>query len=156
MSEIHVDPKHGLNPCITKCFYCGGVKDIAIFGRLRSSTKKAFQEAGFDVHNGKAPSSIVMDKEPCSKCQGYMQQGIILISCRHPTSEKEQQNPYRTGGWVVVKDELIRKAVHPDELCNNILKKRVAFMPDEVWDALGLPLKKKDDAGETEPERADS
>jgi len=155
MSGIHLDPKHGLNPCTTKCFYCGGDKDITMFGRLHSSTKRAFQEAGLDVSDGKAPNGVILDKEPCDKCLEHMGQGVILISCRAPTSEKEQQNPYRTGGWVVVKDELIQKAVHPEELCNSILKKRVAFMPDEVWDALGLPRKENDDAGETEPGRTD-
>ena len=51
----------------------------------------------------------------------------------------DDQNPWRTGGWVVVKDDMIRRAVTPPELANKILKQRVCFIPDEAWDLMGLP-----------------
>ena len=80
-----------------------------------------------------------IDKEPCSKCKGYMERGIILISVDEEKSKGDMENPYRTGGWVVVKEEALKRMIQPQELLDQILKQRVAFLPDEVWDLLELP-----------------
>jgi hypothetical protein len=69
-----------------------------------------------------------------------MEMGVILISVDEKKSE-DQKNPYRTGGWCVVKEEAIRRAVTSPELLEDVMKKRVAFLPDDVWDMLGLPRK---------------
>ena len=196
MNSIRLDQKHGVNPAITRCFYCGGDKDIAIFGHIPDRTKWALEKAGAEVIDGRAPSNLVMDMEPCHKCKEYMEMGVILISCREPidfqhrthscgeckhvwitpveqsahtsnlSGEKSEecpecssrnvhssrvqeaedpQNPYRTGGWVVVRDEAIERMVSPPELTQYILKKRVAFIPDEAWEILGLPCGGQDD-----------
>ncbi len=47
-------------------------------------------------------------------------------------------NPSRTGGWVVLKDEAIERALDA-EIASKILARRMAFVPDKAWDALGLP-----------------
>lgn len=59
-----------------------------------------------------------------------------------PVEEDDPQNPYRTGGWVVVTEDALRRWVSTPETLNHILQTRVAFMPDEVWDAIGLPRTK--------------
>lgn len=51
----------------------------------------------------------------------------------------DPQNPYRTGGWVVVRDELIERIISPKELCDEVLRRRMAFVPDDAWNMLGLP-----------------
>lgn len=41
--------------------------------------------------------------DPCDKCRDYMEQGILLISV-DPKRTQDRHNPYRTGGWVVIKE----------------------------------------------------
>jgi hypothetical protein len=86
-----------------------------------------------------APHGKVIDKEPCAECKKWMEQGIILISVR---DGEEGDNPYRTGRWVVVKDEAIKR-FNPPEFVEEVLKKRIAFVPDQVWTMLGLPKGEK-------------
>lgn len=49
------------------------------------------------------------------------------------------ENPYRTGGWIVVRDQFIQGAIRQEFTRESILKARFAFVPDTVWDRLGLP-----------------
>jgi len=122
-NSIRLSPNHGVNPSITKCFLCGEDKnELVLFGKLKGDAE--------------APRSVVLDKEPCDKCKEYMQKGIILISVDEFKSKGDTENPYRSGGWVVVKDDVIKRAIaEPDD----VLKERVAFITDDVWDQLGLP-----------------
>ena len=113
---------------MSNCFFCNEAKEILLDRRLRNSL----------------PRSAVYNHEPCDKCKGYMQQGIILISVNEKLT-KDMQNPYRSGGWCVIKEEAIRRMLQPGDLLNDILKKRMAFVPDNAWDALGLPRAGKGD-----------
>jgi len=115
-NNLLLSEKHGVNPSVTKCFLCGEDVGVALFGKMKGDVE--------------APRSCILDYEPCSKCKDYMKQGVILISVRN--NDKD----YRTGGWVVVTDDYIKKAfLDPDQ----ILKKRAAFIADSAWDLLGLP-----------------
>jgi len=71
-----------------------------------------------------------------------MKQGIILISISNDTTEKDMQgpipNPYRTGGWVVVKQNAIEKMLSGSML-EFAIKNKFMFMDDETWDLVGLP-----------------
>jgi hypothetical protein len=82
------------------------------------------------------PKLACYDKEPCDKCKEYMKQGIILISVR---DGEGGDNPYRTGGWTVIKEEAVRRMFKDVDLY-----KRVAFVHDSVWDMVGLPREKKE------------
>ena len=121
--KITLSPKHGVNPTIPKCFLCQEDKnEVLLLGRLPKDAE--------------APRGMAWDKEPCDKCQEWMTKGVILISVR---DEEETENPYRTGGWVVLKDGAIIDRIHPKELAEELLRKRVGFVPDDAWSALGLP-----------------
>jgi hypothetical protein len=63
---------------------------------------------------------------------------VILISVRETTDPEEQKNPYRTGGWVVVKEEAVERIFDPAS-AKAVLKRRMAFVTDETWDQLGIP-----------------
>jgi hypothetical protein len=95
---------------------------VALFGRMRGDQA--------------APRRVCLDHEPCDECKKLMEQGIILISVKD--SDVGSDNPYRTGGWVVVKDEAIKRALKGDA-GKGILASRIAFVPDLIWDAMGLP-----------------
>lgn len=120
--SIRLSDKHGVNPSITQCYYCGGDSGIALLGRMKGDKK--------------APMKIgVVDMRPCNKCEDYMKQGVILISVRNG---EEGNDPYRTGGWLVVLDSLIIKMT-TEEKASQILEDRWTFIPDEAWDFIGLP-----------------
>lgn len=117
---MRLSEKHGVNCTIPHCFFCGEAKnELILAGRL--------------PHDAEAPKGKVWDKNPCDKCKGHMEQGIILISVKNG---EEGDNPYRTGGWVVIREEAFSRIFNG---CDAAIKKRVAFVPDEVWDKIGLP-----------------
>lgn len=130
MSGIRLSKEYGVNPTMTQCFYCCEPKDILLVG---ASSKRMF---GTD----EAPRMCgILDREPCQKCKEHMKAGIIIISVDESKSDDEK-NPYRTGGWWVIKEEAIRRMLGdgcPDLLAD-ILKRRAVFMPDEVCDMIGL------------------
>ena len=131
--NIYLHKEHGLNPTMNTCFYCGETKDILLVGAKVSKFKKA----GFADSTGKMNMQIgVTDMEPCSKCAEHMKQGIVLISAKD--EKVVGNNPYRTGGWIVIKEEALSKMINI-ELFKKIQIKRFAFIPDTVWDMLGLP-----------------
>lgn len=123
--SVRISDKHGVNPSVEKCFVCGEDKGVVLFGRLKGDAE--------------APRSVCLDYEPCDECKRWMEQGVILISVDEKRSKSSPQNPWRTGGWVVMKDDAIRRMFKPESLVEVILKKRMAFVPDEAWDVLGLP-----------------
>ena len=144
--EIELSPKYGVNPTIPLCFYCNGPKnEVRLLGRIRSKDLGKDQDI-------EAPRAAVWDQQPCDRCREHMKQGIILISVRD--TDIGTSNPYRTGGWAVVKEEAIRRMFGQVEegkpLLETMLKWRVAFVPDEAWDLLELPR------GEGKPEAAKS
>lgn len=105
------------------CFFCGEPAGVLLDRRLKPTLP----------HNVGA-----IDREPCQKCKDFMAQGVILISVDESKTD-DPGNPYRTGGFAVVKAEVVTRIVQPPELAAAILKQRVAFVPDEVWNRLGLP-----------------
>lgn len=109
---------------LTKCFYCGGDHHLIMNQKL---TKKAAEEVR-QCH-GK-----VVTMEPCSKCQEFMKNGVILIEVK---DNCDQQNPYRTGGFCVIKDEGIKNAFPPEQ-AEMALKHRWCFVEESIWKAIGL------------------
>lgn len=121
MSEIRLHKNFGLAPVMPICYVCGKEKgEIALLGAAWKGKEEP-------------PMHMVLDKTPCEECQGWMKQGIILISVRD--GEKGEE-PYRTGKWVVVKREAAEKVFTED-----ILKSRMAFVEDSVWEKIGLPAR---------------
>ena len=77
----------------------------------------------------------------CSECRKWMERGIILISVRDENEGSE--NPFRTGAWIVIKEDALRRLVDgktADEIC----LKRMAFVADSTWNLLGLPRNNHD------------
>ncbi len=101
-----------------QCFVCGEAKGVVLLGLLPNDEE--------------APRKICLNQEPCDKCKDYMRTGIIMISVRDGESG---DTPFRTGGWCVVKAEAVLQIVNDPEL----IKRRVMFVPDNVWNQIGLP-----------------
>lgn len=136
---ITLSPKHALNPSMLICFLCQKDMGVALCGRLPGDKE--------------APREMCLPgSDPCDACQELMKAGVIMISVDEERSKDSPQNPYRTGGWVAVRDEAVKRLIHTPEMVERILKQRVAFVPDNVWDALGLPRVAADaETEETQP-----
>jgi len=95
--DIKLSPKHGLNPCIPICFWCGEEKnEIALLGMLKGDQE--------------APMQAVLNLEPCPKCKQKMDLGITIIEGTSTPIYKnipKYQGAYPTGRWAVVKKESI-------------------------------------------------
>jgi len=79
--------------------------------------------------------SVSLVEEACQRCLGYMATGIILISIAD--GEETSQQPRRTGKQVIVSESGLRAAVS-SEAYLSACSKRVAYVPDAAWQALGL------------------
>lgn len=93
---IKISPKHGLNPTIPVCFWCGKQKnEIALMGRMKGDIE--------------APKNMVLDYVPCEECQNHMNMGVaILEASDHPNTENQppmQEGVYPTSRFVVVTTE---------------------------------------------------
>lgn len=123
--SIKISPKHGVNPMVPKCFFCLEDKnEVVLAGRLPGDAE--------------APHGAVIDRVPCDRCREVMAAGVLFISVDESKSP-DRDNPYRTGGWAVVTDDAVRRCVSPPELAEKIVRARMAFVPDDAWDLLGLP-----------------
>lgn len=75
------------------------------------------------------------------------------MSISNDTTDEEMRNtppnPYRTGGWTVVKDHVIPKMFKPQSMVDWVLKHRFAFIIDEAWDAMGIPRGDEDEKRES-------
>ena len=109
--------KDGSFIAMTRCFVCGEGKDILLHRHFKD----------ISVLNNKAIS-----KEPCDKCKAYMAQGIIVISMRD--NELDRDNPYRTGGWWVIKEDAMNRMFHNIDFAKN----RVMFIEDSACAKIGL------------------
>lgn len=121
---IYLSPQHGVNPSVMLCFWCNKEKGVALLGRLPGDAE--------------APRAAAFDREPCDECKGYMEKGVLFISTRN--GDAQSDNPYRTGGWCVIRDEDVKRmGIEPPQLLARILQQRVCFLTDDTWDTIGLP-----------------
>lgn len=114
-----------------RCPICSQDEDAELVMNTLLTKPKA--EAVRQMH-GKV---IGMMDHPCQQCQDYMKLGVILV-----TVDKEKttdmRNPYRTGGFFVVTDDMIRNIFRPQSIVDNILEKRVSFIEHEAAVKIGL------------------
>ena len=144
---IRVSSEHGVNPSVGLCYFCNEPKEVVLLGALSPQRRDQIfgpelsaEAAHEDVGNSAAaPRQAVYNMEPCAKCEEYMRLGIICISV-DPVHTTDKRNPHRTGGWAVVREEAVQRALANEaELLKEVLAKRVMFIEDEVWLLLGLP-----------------
>lgn len=105
---IEISPKHGLNPTIPVCFWCGKEKnEIALLGRIREKTTNRFganvTKRDSDIE---APSRMVIDYEPCDDCKKWWDSGVAVIEVQetpiNPDQPEIQKGLYPTSRFVVM------------------------------------------------------
>lgn len=159
MGGIELHSEKGVNPKLidSTCPVCGvtASSGIALLGR--HDYKDVCYKCGLNAYGGKPKDhtcpkcgSDNWTREPvgdnehihevrvCDTCEGYMKQGIVLISIRDGDEGKE--NPYRTGGFAVVKDDAIKRIVNDDKLTDSIIRRRMCMIPTAAWNMMGLPV----------------
>ena len=97
--SIRLSKKHGVNPSIATCFWCGKDKDeLILFGKIGKGSE--------DIE---APKRSVIDYDPCDDCRRNWELGVaVLEAAEEPVykNQKEIQNGiYPTGRWCVIKEE---------------------------------------------------
>jgi len=123
--------ENNVGVALTKCFFCGADDKIVMNSLLTERMKSNVEK----MHG------MVIDMDPCHKCKDLMKQGVIIITIDNSRSEKDWNkeqtpNPYRTGGWFVVKDRFFEG--HDGVISRFALKHRFMFMEDEVARKLGF------------------
>lgn len=126
--SIKISPKHGLNPSIPVCFWCGQPKnEILLFGKM-------------DKKDSEAPMHICMDYEPCEACSELFKKGIHVIGVTQnipkegsiiPIHAHGEQLFYPTGAYFVGTEDFIRRIV-PAESVDAILKHKKLLMDDSI------------------------
>lgn len=95
---IRLSEKHGVNPSMSICFFCGKEKnEIVLPGKLKGDKE--------------APRQGVWNYEPCESCKKYMKEGVLVAVVKDGSDPK---NPYRTGRMLVIKDEDARNIFNVD------------------------------------------
>lgn len=127
--DILLSEKHGVNPSIGVCFFCGEDNgEIMLPGRMK----------GDDDDDIEAPRRAVWHKEPCETCQEGMAKGITLMEMNQEGSEAEP-----TGRFWVMSEDFIKRVFGPDKLVANILEHRKAFVLADTVARLGLPTEEE-------------
>lgn len=130
--DLRLSPKHGVNPSVEICYVCGKDVGVILFGALKGDVE--------------APRKACINKSPCAECKEWMTKGVICISV-NPKLSQDKEDPWRSGGWAVIKDEAITRFLeHNTELLADVLARRVMFIEDDVWDSIGLPARTVNDA----------
>jgi hypothetical protein len=102
--SIRISEKHGVNPTIPVCFWCGKEKnEIALLGKLKGDIE--------------APMYCVLDYEPCEECQKKWNLGVALIGTSKkplndtlpPIKDTPEETLYPTGQWLVVTKEAAKR-----------------------------------------------
>lgn len=141
MSDVRISPKHGVNPTIPVCFFCGKEKnEIALLGRINKE-------------DDEAPKNMILDYEPCDECKKNMSLGVTLIgTVRNPSDnrrpigkDEDGDDVYPTGAWMVVTKEAAHRYfgdVATEEEIDNAEK---VLVDQEFLDYLNDQMKQLED-----------
>lgn len=100
--NITLSPKHGLNPTIPVCAWCGEAKnEVALLGKIKGTD------------DAQAPMHCVLDYEPCEHCKEKWSQGVVVLEAttrrptpyRPPIQKNGNDEIYPTMRFVVIKSE---------------------------------------------------
>lgn len=81
----------------------------------------------------------------CETCLEETKDRVALVGVDMEKTEDEN-NPYRTGERILMKDEVVPNFVKNDEeLAKSILEKRVCFVPQELLDHLKGVMEKAEE-----------
>lgn len=129
--EVKLSPKHGVNPTIPICFWCGKEKnEVALLGQINKEDTEA-------------PRRVIMDYEPCEKCKELFSMGIHIIGVStepitetmFPIVNDENITLYPTGSMFVSSEEWVTNfltANNQQPMLDSVLSNKVLMLPDTI------------------------
>lgn len=167
--NIRLHPVFGVNPSVHRCFYCQEEVEVILLGAsIRDKAPgrgvwhkepcgkcAEYMELGIILISVRDPTrpmecmeckhtwaSPVRLSAHTSNLSGEATPTCTKCSSKNiesgPIKEEDPNNPYRTGGWAVVKEDLIRRSLN-GPIVDDIIKRRVVFVPSTLWEYFGLP-----------------
>lgn len=135
MASIPISAKHGVNPTIPICFWCGGHKEeVALLGKL--------------PRDKKAPMYTLIDYEPCKKCEEGMSKGITFIEVNKTPVINNQPSiapgMYPTSRIAVIKEESVKAIIQDEDMLNKVISSKKCLIDSESWKGIGLPTEEDD------------
>lgn len=116
--SIRLHPKHGLNPTMKVCFWCGEeTGEILLLGA---------------AYEKQAPMRMVTDYEPCEKCKEAFAQGITLME-----ATETLKGPEPTGNYWVITEEAAKR-IFSGNSYEDVLHHKRAFIDREAATKLGF------------------
>lgn len=132
--SIKISKKHGLNPCIPICVFCGKEKnELALLGRLKDDAK--------------APMSAVIDMEPCNECKENWSKGVPLIRVTKKKPENGMpplQKDGNDGIWPTAQYMVVTEECAESMFDLETKKGQPVLLEDVVFDKI---LKSAEDSG---------
>lgn len=130
-NTIKISPKHGLNPTIPICFWCGQDKnEVGLLGKI-------------DKEDSEAPQRMIINYDPCDKCSELFSKGIHVIGASNhpivpsmfPIISDENMTLYPTGSMFVATEDWVKrflKANQREDMLDDVLAKKTLIMPDSI------------------------
>lgn len=132
---IRLSDKHGVNPGLSVCFWCGEADGVVLYGRLPGDQK--------------APREALVSYDPCSSCKERFKQGVLLLEAQTAPIQEGQQPltmgtdssgvripVFPTGRYLVVAPAWVERTIKPPEFAQDVLRQGRAVIDKEVFDAL--------------------
>ncbi len=131
--SIKLSPKHGLNPSIRHCFWCGKEDGLVLLGKLPGDKE--------------APRNVIVDYEPCAKCKEIFDKGILVAGVtRKPVIENmdpigyDGEFPlYPDGSHFVASEDWARRMYsvpEAEKTLERVLEQRRVLMDSEIVKAV--------------------
>lgn len=130
--SIPLSPKHGVNPSMITCVFCGEPKGVALCGRLKGDAE--------------APKYMIADYEPCETCKSNWSKGVALIRTATkppqkgmpPIQKDEKGYVYPTGGYMVATQEAVKRIFEID-----VEKGSCVFLDEKLFDQMAEQSKQE-------------
>ena len=130
--SIKLSKKHGVNPTIPICFWCGEEKnEVVLLGELKDDAE--------------ASKNMIVDYEPCDACKELFSKGIQIIGVvdqpvvdgMFPIIVNDDVELYPTGSMLLVSEDFIVRfsaanVEHDANLLDKVLKHRKLMLPENI------------------------
>lgn len=122
---ITLSKRHGLNPSMPTCYFCGeATGEIILPGLAGEKLAKELGNADGQMPMYCPPVSIM----PCAKCK---EKGVGFVEVDNETNQQP------TGRRWLLKDSALN-FIQPRDLLEAILKQRICILAAETVSAIGL------------------
>ena len=127
-NSVKISPRHGLNPSIPICFWCGEEKnEVVLLGKMNKE-------------DSEAPRRILIDYEPCEKCKKAFEQGIQVIGVnttpffdnQEPLKKEGDARLYPSGAYFIATEQWVNRVIADEDIRNSTLKTRKLLMEDNI------------------------